>query len=142
MTLDHHGTLSAAIRLALALVLALPLGWERERHARSAGLRTYPLVSACVCGFLLLARQRAGGPGEEADVFYGVLSGIGFVGSGAVFKSPDGARGMSTAVSLWMTGAIGAGVADETPLISAALSLLSIVALSAPSLVRRMRRTS
>ena len=75
MTLDHHGTLSAAIRLALALVLALPLGWERERHARSAGLRTYPLVSACVCGFLLLARQRAGGPGEEADVFYGVLSG-------------------------------------------------------------------
>jgi putative Mg2+ transporter-C (MgtC) family protein len=142
MTLDHHGTLSAAIRLALALVLALPLGWERERHARSAGLRTYPLVSACVCGFLLLARQRAGGPGEEADVFYGVLSGIGFVGSGAVFKSPDGARGMSTAVSLWMTGAIGAGVAYETPLISAALSLLSIVALSAPSLVRRMRRTS
>ena len=49
---------------------------------------------------------------------------------------------MSTAVSLWMTGAIGAGVAYETPLISAALSLLSIVALSAPSLVRRMRRTS
>jgi putative Mg2+ transporter-C (MgtC) family protein len=142
MTLDHHGTLSAAIRLALAFVLALPLGWERERHARSAGLRTYPLVSACVCGFLLLARQRAGGPGEEADVFYGVLSGIGFVGSGAVFKSADGARGMSTAVSLWMTGAIGAGVAYETPLISAALSLLSIVALSAPSLVRRMRRTS
>ena len=121
MTLDHHRILTDAIRLALTLVLALPLGWERERHARSAGLRTYPLVSACVCGFLLLAQQSAGGPGAQADVFYGVLSGIGFVGSGAVFKSSNGARGMSTAVSLWVTGAIGAGVAYETPLISAAL---------------------
>ena len=49
--------------------------------------------------------------GEQADVFYGVLSGIGFVASGAVLKSPEGAGGMSTAVSLWVTGAIGAGVA-------------------------------
>jgi putative Mg2+ transporter-C (MgtC) family protein len=142
MTLDHHRILGSAIRLALALVLALPLGWEREQHSRSAGLRTYPLVSACVCGFLLLAQQSAGGPGEQADVFFGVVTGIGFVGSGAVFKSPDGSRGMSTAVSLWVTGAIGAGVAYEIPLISAALSLVIVVALSAPSVVRRLGRTS
>ena len=92
-------------------LLALPLGWEREQRSRSAGLRTYPLLSVCVCGFLLLAQSTAGGPTEQADVFYGVLIGIGFVGSGAIVKSPERARGMSTAVSLWVTGAIGAGVA-------------------------------
>jgi putative Mg2+ transporter-C (MgtC) family protein len=132
----------AASRLALAFLLGLPLGWEREQRSRSAGLRTYPLVSACVCGFLLLAKMRAGGTEEQADVFYGVLSGIGFVGSGVVLKSPRGSAGMTTAVSLWVTGAIGAGVAYELPLISTALSLTIVLALSAPAVLRRLRRPS
>lgn len=145
MTLDDRSIqsgLDGAFRVALALALALPLGWERERRSRSAGLRTYPLVSACVCGFLLIGQQSAGGMGEQADVFYGVLSGIGFVAAGAVLKAPGGGGGMSTAVSLWVTGAIGAGVACDMTLISAALSLVSILTLSAPSLVRWVRRRS
>ncbi len=136
MTLNDHPVLDAILRLGLAFLLALPLGWERERRSRSAGLRTYALLSVCVCGFLLLAQRAAGGPAEQADVFYGVLSGIGFVGSGAIMKSAEGAGGMSTAVSLWVTGAIGAGVAYGSPLISAALSLMSVLALWAPALVR------
>jgi putative Mg2+ transporter-C (MgtC) family protein len=124
--------LDGAVRLALALVLVLPLGWEREHRSRSAGLRTYPLLSVCVCGFMLLARSAAGGPGEEADVFYGVLTGIGFVGSGAIVKSSEHARGLGTAVSLWVTGAIGVGAAYGRPLVPAAVSLLSLVALWAP----------
>jgi putative Mg2+ transporter-C (MgtC) family protein len=142
VTLPDHPALDAAFRLGLASLLALPLGWEREQRSRSAGLRTYPLLSACVCGFLLLARNAAWGASEQADVFYGVLNGIGFVGSGAIVKSPESARGMSTAVSLWLTGAIGLGVAFGTPLISAALTLMSVLALGAPSLVRRARGTS
>jgi putative Mg2+ transporter-C (MgtC) family protein len=137
MTLNDHPVLDAILQLGLAFLLVLPLGWERERRSRSAGLRTYPLLSMCVCGFLLLAQRAAGGPTEQADVFYGVLSGIGFVGSGAIMKSAEGAGGMSTAVSLWVTGAIGAGVAYGSPLISAALSLMSVLALWAPTLVRR-----
>jgi putative Mg2+ transporter-C (MgtC) family protein len=142
MMLQNQSILDGALRLALALVLALPIGWESEQRSRSAGLRTHPLVSACVCGFLLVAQKRAGGAGEQADVFYGVLSGIGFVGSGAVLKSPESAAGMSTAVSLWVTGAIGAGVAFGIPLVSATLSLMTFLALSAPAVVRRMRRKS
>jgi putative Mg2+ transporter-C (MgtC) family protein len=121
--------LDALLRVVLAFVLVLPLGWEREQRSRSAGLRTYPLLSVCVCGFLLLMQRAAGGPGEQADVFFGVLSGIGFVASGAIVKSAQGDSGMSTAVSLWVTGAIGAGVAYGSPLISAALSLASALAL-------------
>jgi putative Mg2+ transporter-C (MgtC) family protein len=142
MMLQEHPILDAIFRLALAFLLVLPLGWEREQRSRSAGLRTYPLLSVCVCGFLLLAQRGGGGPSEQADVFFGVLNGIGFVGSGAIVKSPERARGMSTAVSLWVTGAIGVGVAYRSPLISASLSLMSVLALWAPSLAMRRREGS
>jgi putative Mg2+ transporter-C (MgtC) family protein len=142
MTSHDHPILGAAIRLALAFVLVLPLGWEREQRSRSAGLRTFPLLSLCVCGLLLLGQMAAGGASEQADVFYAVLNGIGFVGSGAILKSPERAGGMSTAVSLWVTGAIGAGAAYGAPLISAALSLMTVLALRGPSLVRRTQGTS
>lgn len=142
MMLPDQPILDAALRLALAFLLALPVAWEREQETRSAGLRTYPLLSACICGFLLLGQSGIGDPKEQADVFYGVLNGIGFVGSGAIVKSPQRAAGMSTAVSLWVTGAIGAGVAYGTPLVSAVLSLVCAVALWVPWLVARRRTTS
>jgi putative Mg2+ transporter-C (MgtC) family protein len=62
---------------------------------------------------------------------------MGFVGSGAVVKSREQARGLSTAVSLWVSGAIGAGVAYGNALISAAISLMSVLALWAPAFARR-----
>ncbi len=138
MTLYEPTTLEAVLRLALAFLLGWALGWVRER-SRSAGMRTYPLLSLCTCGFLLLGRTAAGGPGEQQDVLFGVITGIGFVGSGAVMKTPDGAEGMSTAVSLWVTGAIGAGVAFGATSISVALVLLSLFGLRAPPLATRRR---
>jgi len=139
---SDHSVLEPALRLALAFVLVLPLAWERERRSRSAGLRTFAMLSMSVCGFLLLAQRIAGGAMSQADAFYGVLLGIGFVGSGAVVKSPDHARGMATAVTLWVTGAIGAGVAYRATLVSAAVSLMCLVALRAPSLARLRKRPS
>lgn len=128
--------LDAALRLALALLLALPLGWTREQQARSTGLRTYPLLSAGACGFLLVAQRTFGGAMDEANVFFGVLGGIAFVGSGAIVKSREQAAGMSTAVSLWVAGAVGAGVAYGASFLSAAVALLSAVTLWAPSPVK------
>ncbi len=137
MILGGRSVLGPALQLGLAFLLALPLGYEREHHAHSAGLRSYPLLAACVCGFLLLAQGAGGGATMNADVFFGLMSGIGFVGSGAIVKSPERARGMSTAVSLWVTGAIGAGVAMGAPLTSAALSLMTLVTLVASPRKRR-----
>ena len=48
------------IALAIAYVLALPIGWNREKEARSAGLRTFPLVAVASCGFVLTAQSLAG----------------------------------------------------------------------------------
>jgi putative Mg2+ transporter-C (MgtC) family protein len=134
---QEHPILQAVLRLGLALLLALQLGWEREQRSRSAGLRTYPLLSVCVCGFLLVGQRMGGDASEQADAFYGALNGIGFVGSGAILKSGDGVAGMGTAVTLWVAGAIGAGVAFAIPQLSAVLSLLSVLALWGPALLRR-----
>jgi putative Mg2+ transporter-C (MgtC) family protein len=142
VTLDDHPLLLPVLRLGLALLLALPLGWQSEQLRRSAGLRTYALLSVGVCAFLMLAQRTAGGPAEQADAFYGVLFGMGFVGSGAVVRSREDAPGLSTAVSLWVTGAIGAGVAYGDPLVSTAVSLIVAAAFWAPSLSRRRKATS
>lgn len=123
------------------MLLALPLGWERDRWRRSAGLRTYALISVSVCGFLLLAQRTAGGPAAQADALYGVLLGMGFLGSGVVVRSPEKSRGLGTAVSLWVTGAIGAGVAFGHALLSTAVSLMTMVAFWTPALARRRKAT-
>lgn len=124
-------TLDAVMRLALAFALVVPLAWERQRNWH-AGLRAYPLLSACICGVMLLARHAQPGPDMQSFAFQGVLGGIGFVASGAILQSSDGVRGMRTAVTLWTTGAIGAGVAHMATEISAALSLASTLALWVP----------
>jgi putative Mg2+ transporter-C (MgtC) family protein len=138
--LDEHPILVPLVRLGLAALLVLPLGWERDQRSRSAGLRTYPLLSVSVCGFLLVA-QRTGGPAEQADALYGVLLGMGFVGSGAIVRSPAHSHGLSTAVSLWVAGAIGASLAYGNALLSMAVLLLAIVGSWAPAPVRQRKAT-
>jgi len=140
--LDDHPVLGPVLRLGLAFLLGLPVGWESEQRFHFFGLRTYALLSVSVCGFLLLAQTTAGGPVEQADAFYGVLLGMGFVGSGAVIQSPEKARGLSKAASLWVTGAIGAGTAYGNAPISAAVSLMTVVALCVPALTRPRKETS
>jgi putative Mg2+ transporter-C (MgtC) family protein len=93
----------------------------------------------CACAFLVIAQELGEDPRARADALYGLLTGIGFVGTGAIVRSPDGSRGMSTAVSLWVTGAIGASVAYAHPLMSVAVSALTVLALRARRL--RARRT-
>ena len=73
---------------------------------------------------------------DQANVFFGVLGGIAFVGSGAIVKSREQTAGTSAAVSLWVAGAVGAGVAYGAFFISAVVSLLSALTLCAPSPVK------
>jgi putative Mg2+ transporter-C (MgtC) family protein len=120
----------ALVRLTIALVLALPIGWERERRTRSAGLRTFPLVAAASCGYTLIAVQL---PGDAADahsrVLQGLLTGIGFIGGGAILKSEHQVRGTATAAGIWVTGAIGAAAGYGHIEIALLLSLIALVVL-------------
>jgi putative Mg2+ transporter-C (MgtC) family protein len=99
------------IALALAYLLALPIGWNRERHERSAGLRTFPLVAIATCGIVQATEfVLAGHPEGTARIIEGLMTGMGFIGGGAILKDGGSVRGTATAASLWATGATGAAV--------------------------------
>ena len=99
------------IALAAAFALAVPIGWDREKSARSAGLRTFPLVAMASCGFVQASEALlVHSPDGMAKVIEGLITGIGFIGGGAILKQGTTVQGTATAASLWATGAIGVSV--------------------------------
>jgi putative Mg2+ transporter-C (MgtC) family protein len=99
------------VALASAFALAVPIGWDREKRARSAGLRTFPLVALASCGFIQASESLlAHTPDGMAKVIEGLITGIGFIGGGAILKQGNAVQGTATAASLWATGAIGVSV--------------------------------
>ncbi len=116
------------LSVGVAYLLALPVAWDREQNARSAGLRTFPLVAVASCGYVLLARSVFGGGGEaEARIVQGLMTGIGFIGGGAILKHGASVRGTATAASVWNTGAIGACAAYGRYEIAIILSLINFL---------------
>lgn len=99
------------LALACAFALAFPLGWDREKKEDSAGLRTFPLVALVSCGFIQATEHlTASSPEATARIVEGLITGVGFIGGGAILKSGGSVQGTATAASLWATGAIGAAV--------------------------------
>ena len=118
------------LNVAAAYVLAMPVAWEREHNARTAGLRTFPLVAVASCGYVLLAKSVfASEPGAAARIVQGLMTGIGFIGGGAILKHGANVRGTATAASVWNTGAIGACVAFRRYEIAVVLSVINFVTL-------------
>uniref|UniRef100_Q07NY8 Protein MgtC n=1 Tax=Rhodopseudomonas palustris (strain BisA53) TaxID=316055 RepID=Q07NY8_RHOP5 len=97
--------------LSAAYVLALPIGWNREKAERSAGLRTFPLVAVATCGVVQATEGILNDhPEGTARIIEGLMTGMGFIGGGAILKTDNAVRGTATAASLWSTGATGAAV--------------------------------
>lgn len=110
-TTDTFRVLPHLVALSAAYLLALPIGWNREREERSAGLRTFPLVAVATCGVVQATEGILNGhPEGTARIIEGLLSGMGFIGGGAILKDGGSVRGTATAASLWSTGATGAAV--------------------------------
>jgi putative Mg2+ transporter-C (MgtC) family protein len=125
------------IHIAIAYVLALPIAWDRETGARSAGLRTFPIVAIAACGFMLTGIDVLDGSDAEARVMYGLMTGIGFIGGGAILKEESKVLGTATAASIWNTGAIGMSVAYRRYEIAIVLSLVNFITLLVFSMVKK-----
>ena len=116
-------------QLALAYVFAIPIAWDREIHARTAGLRTFPLVAVAACGYMLIGYQVLDSTDAESRVIQGLMTGMGFIGGGAILKHGGKVQGTATAASLWATGAIGLAVASRRLEIALLISSLTFVTL-------------
>lgn len=129
---------SHLIALAVAYALALPIGWNREQEARSAGLRTFPLVAIASCGFVIVAIRVLGQDSAgQARIIEGLITGVGFIGGGAILKRAGGTSGTATAASLWATGALGAAVGYGLYDIAAILSIVTFATLQLNTAFKR-----
>ena len=97
------------IRVAIAATLGIVLGLERQRSNKDAGLRTYALVAAGSALFTVLSIE--GFPGSDTSrVAAQIVTGIGFLGAGLIFRQGASVQGLTTAAGLWSVAAIGMAV--------------------------------
>lgn len=130
--LDLERLLVDVVTVAIAFALAFPIGWERGRGRYSVGFRTLPIVSVAACGFALLVDANSPGAAEaQARVLQGVITGIGFIGGGAIVKQRGNVKGLVTAASIWNAGAIGTAVGLGRLNIAIVLSFINLISLLA-----------
>ena len=120
-------------RVLVAALLGGIIGWEREQKGRAAGLKTHILVSIGSALFVLAPLLYGVDGAEVTRVMQGIVSGIGFLGAGAILKLDKGERieGLTTAAGIWMTAAIGmaAGMGEEWVAIITTIVAFIVVAL-------------
>ena len=125
-------TLSDAfLRLALAAGLGGAIGLEREFHQKPAGLRTNMLIALGSALFAILSVELGAGAGSPDRIAAQVVTGIGFLGAGAILRSGDHIHGLTTAATIWVNAAIGmaAGLGSYTVATVAAAITLVVLAL-------------
>jgi putative Mg2+ transporter-C (MgtC) family protein len=105
-------------RLSLALLLGMLIGAERQWRQRSAGLRTNTLVCLGAAAFVELSSVLTHNSSEVSRIIGYIVSGVGFLGAGAIMKEGATIRGLNTAATLWCSAAIGATAAAGEPRIA------------------------
>jgi putative Mg2+ transporter-C (MgtC) family protein len=142
--LDLTLQVDLAIRMLLAAVLGAAIGFEREIHEHPAGMRTHLLVSLGSAIFTILSIHGFSETGAAVDptrIAAQSVSGIGFLGAGAILKYGTSIRGLTTAASLWSTAAIGLATRAGEWVISATGTRINIVSLwPLNALVARIHR--
>ena len=128
---DAGTTTVMLVRLFTAALLGGMLGMERERKGRAAGLKTHILVSIGSALFVMAPLLSGIDPGDVTRVMQGIVSGIGFLGAGAIIKLERDERieGLTTAAGIWMVAAIGmaAGMGMEIVALATTLIALAVV---------------
>ena len=131
------------LRLGIAAVLGAVVGYERERHNQPAGLRTHMILVvgsalAMTLSINLAMQFRPDVPnGDPARLAAQVLSGIGFLGAGAILRFGTNVRGLTTATSLWSMAVVGLSVGAGYYMVALAATALLILALSVLDVVEK-----
>jgi putative Mg2+ transporter-C (MgtC) family protein len=97
-------------RLLLAAVLGGAIGAERELNDQAAGLRTHMLLTIGACLFTLVSAYGFGAPTDPSRLAAQVVTGIGFLGGGAIVRHGLTVKGLTTAASIWATASVGVAV--------------------------------
>lgn len=119
-----------ALRLLFAAILGAAIGLEREIHDRPAGMRTHLLVALGSAAFTILSISAFPAPGADPSrVAAQIVTGIGFLGAGAILKEGLSIHGLTTAASLWVAAALGMAAGAGSWVIALTVTLIALVSL-------------
>ena len=97
-------------RLVTAALLGAALGFEREIRQKDAGLRTNILINVGAALFTLMSIEMSGPSGDPGRIAAQIVTGIGFLGAGAIMRTGSGVQGLTTAATVWVNAAVGVAV--------------------------------
>ncbi|MFT3822620.1 MAG: MgtC/SapB family protein [Chitinophagaceae bacterium] len=117
------------IRLLLAGLWGGIVGAEREYRSKSAGFRTMIMISIGSCFFTMMSNS-IGGTGNPDRIASNIVTGIGFLGAGVIFRGETRVTGITTAASIWTVAAVGMGIGAGYYVAAASASLLVLVVLA------------
>lgn len=126
-----------ALNLLLAVLFGGLVGLEREHDRRPAGLRTHILICVGAMLFGTIAVLYFPHSDDVSRLWQNIITGVGFLGAGAVFKEEGTVRGLTTAAGIWTTAAIGLTLAAQLYVLAVTAELIVLFTLF---LIRRMER--
>jgi len=116
------------IRIFLAALVGGLIGLEREYHDKTAGLRTMILIATGSALFTILSSQ-IGGVVDPARVAAALVSGVGFLGAGAIIKAGMNIRGLTTASTIWLVASLGMGMGAGAFVVTTFVTLFMLLVL-------------
>ncbi len=122
------------LRVFIACLLGGLIGWERERHGISAGIRTYGAIALGSCAFGVISLSVAGSSVDPTRIAAQIVTGIGFLCGGVIFRQGNYVSGLTTAATLWATAAVGLAVAFGMYTVSILTAFLIFTLLILPRL--------
>ncbi len=132
MSLPTGADVLLTLQIALSGVLAGLIGWQRHHVGRPAGVRTHASVAMAAAAFSIAgsAGFTGGAPHDPTRIAAQVVTGIGFLGAGTIFRERDRVYGLTTAASLWLSAALGILVAAGLAWIAIFTTALALVVLT------------
>ncbi len=127
--MDTSDTLTLILRLVLAAFLGGLIGAEREYRAKVAGTRTHMLVAIGAALMLIVSRYGFDSRGDPSRVAAQIVSGIGFIGAGAIMVQRHAVHGLTTAAGIWVAAGIGMAIAAGLYAVGIASTVLSLIGL-------------
>src|SRR5581483_9649366 len=125
------------LRLLLAAVLGAALGLEREYWRKPAGLRTNILIAVGSAVFTLMSISIARDGGTPDRISAQIVTGVGFLGGGAILRNRTSVHGMTTAATIWVNAAVGMAAGAGESLMATMATVMTLVVLVALSPIER-----
>ena len=126
--MNIHIYLEEAGQVSIAFIIGAVLGLEREFRSKPAGFRTMILISVGSCLYTILS-QELGGVSSSDRIASNIVTGIGFIGAGVIFKEGISVNGLTTAALIWVTAALGMAIGYKNYPLALVVTIIVVVAL-------------